>query len=271
MSNMKIIERYLKGKSKEVDMCEDGLFIGEHVIAVIDGVTAKSPYLWNGKRSGCYAKDVLLEFFNSGIEKYNATELFYQADRFLRGSLNEDLDRLSSIDYPRASVIVYNDIYKEVWSYGDCQCRINDKVYTHTKRIDLLNSELRAFYLQYAVINGETIDELKENDIGRRQIEKNLLMQFEFENRKGHFGYPVINAMGIEPSFIKKYSVTAGDQIVLASDGYPVLERTLNASEEALDYVLKQDPLCFNIVKSTKGIEPGNLSFDDRTFCRFMV
>lgn len=268
---MKVIEQFIQGKTKDFDMCEDGIFVGDHMIAVIDGVTAKSAYLWDGKRSGRYAKDLLIDFLNSVGEIEDAEIFFSQADIFLKERTGVNPEKLSLSDYPRASLIVYNDYCKEIWSYGDCQCRINDEVHTHIKQIDRLNSDLRAFYLEYECLKGKCIDELKGYDIGRKQIEKNLLMQFEFENREGYFGYPVLNGQGIKKSLIKKYSVINGDEIILATDGYPVLMPTLEECEQVLSVILEKDPMCFRMYKSTKGVLEGNVSFDDRTFCRVVV
>ena len=53
---MKILEKYIQGKENNPDTCEDGLYIGEDIIAVLDGVTAKSTYLWNGVSCRCYRR-----------------------------------------------------------------------------------------------------------------------------------------------------------------------------------------------------------------------
>lgn len=53
--------------------------------------------------------------------------------------------------------------------------------------------------------------------------------------------------------------------------GYPVLQRTLADSEAKLEEVLEQDPLCFRMYKTTKGLVEGNVSFDDRSYLRFRV
>lgn len=55
---MQIIESFLCGKENNPKTCEDGIYIGEHLVAVIDGVTAKGKRLWNGHKSGPYAKKV---------------------------------------------------------------------------------------------------------------------------------------------------------------------------------------------------------------------
>ena len=82
-------------------------------------------------------------------------------------------------------------------------------------------------------------------DPGRTAIQENLKLQMSFENINVPFGYPVLNGQGIEPSMIKVYPVKPGDEILLASDGYPVLGRTLEESEKELQRILKEDPLCF--------------------------
>lgn len=267
---MKIIEQFLCGKEGNLSTCEDGLIIGKHLIAVLDGVTSKGIHLWNGKTSGFHTKEVLSDYLRQDVEKQSAIELMRNLDRILHDSI-ESAEDLGREEYPRAAIIIYNDFYKEIWSYGDCQCRINEDVYTHSKKIDELNADLRAFYLEYLISQGADIKELEQNDLGRKGIQRNLIMQFAFENKLGCFGYPVLNGMGIEESMIKCYSVTEGDTVILASDGYPVLRKTLKECENELDYIRQNDPMCFRLFRSTKGIKQGNASFDDRAFCKFIV
>lgn len=38
---MKIIESFIRGKNPDQSLCEDGIFIGAKIAAVIDGVTSK--------------------------------------------------------------------------------------------------------------------------------------------------------------------------------------------------------------------------------------
>lgn len=284
---MKIIEQFIKGKENSLKTCEDGLFTGSFMAAVIDGVTPKSRYLWQGKTSGCYAKDILLAFLGkiqrSELKSQTPEEFFSLLDRQLAiasgmparkaGAGNSDSGVLRFTDYPRASIILYNDICREIWAYGDCQCAVNGRVYSHEKEIDRLNAGLRAFCLEYELQKGKTIEELAQlpADPGRTAIEENLKLQMAFENKNIPFGYPVLNGQGIAPSMIKVYPVKSGDEILLASDGYPVLGGTLAESEKELQRILKEDPLCFRAYRSTKGKKSCNISFDDRAYCRILV
>lgn len=268
---MKVIEKFLQGKENNPDTCEDGIFISENMAVVLDGVTAKSTYLWKGRKSGCFGKNLLLKFLETCGNIDRPEDFFSALDRQLRQVLEENPDEVGEEDYPRVSVIAYHNQSREIWSYGDCQCRIGHKVYNHSKKIDRMNGELRAFYLEYFLSRGRSIEGLAEEDPGRKAIEKNLVMQLAFENRPGRFGYPVLNGRGIEPSMIKCYSVNPGEEIVLASDGYPVLKGSWKESEEALQDLLAQDPMCFRLYSSTKGVKPGNVSFDDRAYCRILA
>lgn len=268
---LKILEKYIQGKENNPDTCEDGLYIGEDIIAVLDGVTAKSTYLWNGVSSGCYGKNVIIDFLKKQPLIDSPEKFFMDADRQLKEVIDKNRNNIQTEDYPRVSIILYNDRCREIWSYGDCQCRINDKIYSHEKEIDRLNAEMRAFYLEYCLLQGRTLEELICSDPGRKEIEDNLLRQLVFENKAGKFGYPVLNGQGIEEAMIKRYSVMPGDQIVLASDGYPKLKKTLKESEDALKEILENDPICFREFRSTKGVRTGNISFDDRTYCRILV
>lgn len=269
---MQILESFICGKENNPSTCEDGIFIGEHLVAVIDGVTAKGNRLWNGHKSGYYAKELSLSYLQQeGVEQQTAEELFTNLDAVLQKNIALQGTKPAIEEYPRASIIVYNDIYKEIWSYGDCQCSLNGKVYDHSKKIDELNENLRAYYLEYHLQKGMTLEELKKNDLGRAAIGESLLMQFTFENKPGEFGYPVLNGMGIEKAMIKSYKVKSGDELVLASDGYPVLGRNLQESEANLNDILQEDPMCFRRFRCTKGLKEGNVSFDDRAFCRILV
>lgn len=62
-----------------------------------------------------------------------------------------------------------------------------------------------------------------------------------------------------------------GDIVILATDGYPILENNLEKSERALSQLLEEDPLLYKKIKCTKGLRKGQCSFDDRCFIRFEV
>ena len=88
-------------------------------------------------------------------------------------------------ELPRASVIVYNERFRQVWSYGDCQCLINGVLHSHSKPVDRLAADLRAFVLEYERLQGKTEEALFAEDPGRAAIGPLLRMQLAFENHPG--------------------------------------------------------------------------------------
>ncbi len=57
-------------------------------------------------------------------------------------------------------------------------------------------------------------------------------------------------------------------ELVMASDGYPVIAETLARSESELARLLGLDPWCVNELAGTKGVLDGQVSFDDRAYLR---
>ena len=266
---MKKIESFLLGKNKNQDLCEDGIYEGERIIAVIDGATSKGNNLIDGKSSGCFAKDALIGCLRQNeldLSKMPAPLLYETLNDHLRACTDEDTLQLE--DYPRACMAVYNEERHELSAYGDCQFILNGQRYGFEKKIDRLNSEYRALVLELELSDGKSIDELMQNDTGREGIRDTLKRQMIFENKDSEYAYPVLNGYSFNKDMVFSTEVETGSEIVLATDGYPFLETTLEQSERELKKLLEDDPLCMRIYKSTKGLVKGNLSYDDRAYWR---
>lgn len=263
---MKIIEKFIKGKKNNEALCEDMLFVGENFFAVADGVTAKSERLFNGRSGGKAAAEAVcsvLEKMPWDTDAFNATELFTKSV----AELYEDEPDGSAA----AGIIVFSRARNEIWSIGDCQAIINGSFFSHEKEIDRILSDVRSVVLEAELRKGATARELSEKDAGRAFILPVLRMQHIFANSDGAFSYGVINGSLVPENKIIVYKVSEGDEIILASDGYPKLFGTLEESEKYLQRELSENPLCIGEYRSTKGLQKGCSSFDDRTYIRFKV
>lgn len=268
---MQIIENSLQGKQINQALCEDGLFVNKDFVAIIDGVTSKGQQLWNGLTSGNYAKNLICQELALISPNITAKDLLFRLNNLLLEAYLRDVEKDAIEEWLRACIIIYSKYYKEVWSYGDCHCMVNEHYYSNNKKIDVVNSEARSLALNYALLNGFTIPQLQKEDIGREMILPFLKLQLSFENQNTEFGYPVLNGHTLNLEYLKTYQVNYKDTVILASDGYPFLMPTLAESEAKLRWLIKNDPLCFQVYKSTKGLVFGNHSFDDRCYCRFIA
>ena len=272
---IKIIESYICSKSKEQSLCEDGLFIGDNVIAVIDGVTSKGTLKWNGSSSGKYAMNVIINTLKNGVSTESPLVFFSEINEKLKNSMKLH-PKCERKEKPRASIIAYIMDKHQIWSYGDCKCIVGEIHYNHEKVIDRILANKRADVIKKCLSNSNSIIELQHRDLGRESIMDELENQFNYENvhfmvNEYDYGYPVLNGDIICEDMISIHSANKGDTVILASDGYPILKNTLKESEIKLANIIDEDPLCYKEYKSTKGIKEGNVSFDDRTYIRFEV
>lgn len=274
-TDMKIVEKFIASKYGDDTLCEDGLFINDKFIAVMDGVTAKGKLLWDSKTSGFRAKEVLmnamaqlngsedavsvLEYLNSQLQKqYNGNTEYF---------LENTTERL------RSTIVIYSHKYKQIWCFGDCQFSVNGRSFKKEMEIDLLLAEVRSAYLHSELISGKTVEELCLSDPSREIILPIIKKQLYFSNcdKGGKYEFSVLDGFCDDFSKVITYDVKEGDTVILASDGYPRLEPSLSESELFLEELKVKDPLCIDIHKAVNGFTNGKSSIDDRTYIKFVI
>ena len=167
-----------------------------------------------------------------------------------------------------ASAIVYSRLRREIWMIGDCQCLISGELCENPKPYEQVLAEMRAAKIQELLAQGKTTEELLANDEGRDAVIPRMLQEMKNQN----VTYSVIDGFRIPEQLVRVIALDFRPwEIVLASDGYPFLCTTLEASEAKLAYQKEHDPLNIGTFKATKGFAKGNNSFDDRSYIRFMI
>ena len=175
-----------------------------------------------------------------------------------------------------ASCIVFSRLRREIWMIGDCQCLLTPlsshqectptpQYYDNPKPYEQQLAEERA-----AIIHAskEPQEHFLFNDTARQAIIPHMLETMKNQNRT----YSVIDGFPVPEQHVRILPLDFQPwEIVLASDGYPFLEPTLEASEARLAQQRLNDPLNIGNFKATKAFTPGNNSFDDRTYIRFRV
>lgn len=260
---MQIIEQHLQGKHS-AETCEDGIVTTDSYVAVIDGSTSKTPLqVCPGRSNGRTAMLAIAGYIRSarpGLSLAAFCDGLTACIRSIYETSAMDMERLRCTPEERltASVIVYSLVRREVWMIGDCQCLVDGVLYTNEKPYE---AQLAAERSRLAKAMNLRIG---EEDSARKAILPALLEAMKGQNRD----YAVVDGFPIPMDKVKVIPVGEGSEIVLASDGYPFLKPTLKESEEALARQLQADPLCIRTFKATKGVRPGNQSFDDRAYIR---
>ncbi|MBS4201248.1 hypothetical protein KHA93_16545 [Bacillus sp. FJAT-49732] len=272
-----IIELWNEGKRGNPDLCEDLYVTNDHFVAVIDGATNITGQLMEGKTPGRLAAEVIQTSLLEAEADITLPQLLERINHNLL-TVYERLGLLKEIQEnawmaPSACLICYSHFYREIWQIGDSQCMMDGTLYKNDKIIDDITGRARALYLEAEIKKGKTINDLLEHDTGWEFIRPLIKQQYQLQNDPyNQFGYEVINGFPVDESRIQIIPVPVGTKsIILASDGYPVLRPTLEESEQELKELLEKDPLCFREYIASKGLQKGNLSFDDRTYIRFGV
>ena len=290
---MKIIESCIIGK-KSPEACEDGMVVTDDFIAVIDGSTSKTPkHLNPDMKNGRYAMMLISEYIREELKADASVDDFCQGvTAYIYNKVYEKLgveERLKEHPEERltASAILYSRTRNEVWMVGDCQAIIAGKLYENGKPYEEKIARKRVELIEQGLSPAEA----------RKQIEP-LLIEAMLSGQNQTYtvidGFPIyregVKVVSVSDSCSVQDSVSASDsvpcsdsvsasgtisvsssEIVLASDGYPLLEPTLAASEAALAEQIANDPQNIHSFIATKGIVEGNKSFDDRTYIRFSV
>ena len=268
---MTIIEQAIVGKVSQ-EACEDGLAVNDGFVAVIDGSTSKTPIEINpGMSNGRYCMELVKRYvcsmpFDTSVESFctGVTELLRSA--VVSAGCNMSRLKECPIERPAASAVVYSVSRRQVWMVGDCQCIVDGVLYENKKPQEDALATKRSEYLLRAMAAGLEVADIQANDPGRKHIINELVESCKGQN----VTYSVIDGFDIPLDKVRIIDACdCGQDIILASDGYPFLKPTLAESENALAAQLDSDPLCIRSFKATKGLASGNNSFDDRCYVRF--
>jgi len=273
-----IEEQFIQSKTGNPDDCEDALHINEHFVAVIDGATSKTARRWNRETCGRTAVKIICQAFDEMPGDCTArqaadlmTSLVHTCytDYNAREEVQRDPNQRIT-----ASCAAVSLSRQEVWLIGDCQILMGSHSITHRKRIDQILSDIRALVIELEIQKGATLEQLRENDMGRAFILPLLQEHTLFQNNctVQAYWFPAVDGFTIPDAGIITTAIPDSvTTIVLATDGYPVVHDTLEESERILQEILQKDPLVFREYKSTKGMLKGQVSFDDRAFVKIRL
>lgn len=250
--------------------CEDGLYYSEHFVAVFDGATDKSGKSYDGKKGGRVARDLIAGVFEqlpaqaSKEEVLQRINVAYQA--FYKAHTDMDF-AANPLWRPTATLIWYSFARNELVAIGDSKARIEGVPYNNkAKLVDVLNSDLRVKVIEHLKLSEADV---AKNDLGRYYILPLLERQSEFQNNPKApkaLQYWAIDGFPIPAEEISAWRFEKTPRLIeLSSDGYEEFPASSDVAgyEAAFARFLKEDPQRIKS-PSTKGLQQGNISFDDR-------
>lgn len=270
-SDMEVIESKLVPKTGHEALCEDGLFFDGRFAAVIDGCSASKTPRWGSPSPGVVAKRCCLQVLSGLPAQATMEEAFARMNEAIfdwygaHDMVHEARGDASLRCGAYAAVV--SAYHRQAWVFGDCQALVGSVLHTVHKEVDALMETLRAFLIE--------ADELRASDgdaIGLLAPVMRLQSLFQNTRNRGPFSYPTLDGFFTDMAAVKIVPLGGSQtEVVLATDGYPVLAATLEESERHLARLLASDPRCFRENRATKGLMPGNLSYDDRAYLRLFV
>ena len=270
LCGMKTVEKFVCGKSPDASLCEDGVVVTDEFAAVVDGSTSKVA----GRHAGRLAMQTVVRALETVPASATLSETLTLLTREL-ASVSDPRGRSDAAFRPTCSAVIFSRRRREVWLVGDCQCRFGGKTHRVAKAVDEVLTEIRCCVLSHLLAQGHSVESLLRRDLGREAISDFLRLQTNFQNVTAAFNpfrYVVLDGTPVVPSAVTVLRVPAEEHsLVLASDGYPELFDSLAPTEQRLQELLRLDPLCISSNPGTKGLRPGNLSFDDRAFLRLEI
>ena len=276
---MKVIEKFLKGKFNNEELCEDGICVTDDFIAVIDGVSSQSHFKYENKKLGKIICDILLE----AIPKLDNEFDCYQSIDFLNDYVlefykkHDIFEKISddSANQPSASVIIYSKKHNQIWLIGDCMALYGDNILENKLEVNELYTKIRIVTIEYFLSTGYTEEQLLEEDIARKFVQNLSKRQPYIRNKiyNSKYDYAVIDGFN-KPNkkLIKCIDVPSNiKEIVFVSDGYRKPFATLKEAEENLKYIKEVDPLCYKEFAYERGFYKNQESYDDRSYIRFKI
>lgn len=247
--------------------------VTKHLIAVVDGATAKSPRLFSGKRSGRFARDVLM----AALEDVQSVQTPWQLVRELTQALNAAVEaevgvscaQLPLADRPTASAVLFLRERRMLAFVGDCQALVNRQhLICYENPTDMVVANVRRMRA-YALM-GQGVGDVSARLITRDSVDPLLAEGLLFRNRPGlPLSFAALDGTDIPNTLVQVHAVWAGSEVVLASDGYPKVLPTLDESEAELARLLALDPNGLEQLRGIGSLLPGQVSFDDRAYIRF--
>lgn len=272
---MQVIEQFTQGKTGDDTLNEDKIVVAEHFVAVIDGVSSRRGQMLQGMTIGRFAAETIGAEISRLPRQIEARQAIDHLTERLK-TISETAAAVENKSFgdalrrPACALVMYSRQRREIWRVADPTFMINGLSNTKAFPQEENWAQLRRAYICSRLAKGDPEDSLRDND-PTWELLSPMMAEFKvFTNYDGPFGYGVLNGTNVPDAHLEIFSADHAREIVLASDGYPYVASTLEETEKVLQYIVTEDPLMYRLYPQVKGVKPGYVSFDDRSYLRFI-
>lgn len=266
-SHGSVVESLLVPRRDDAE-CADEIVVSDCIVAVVDGSTGK-PWHREGWPSARDVARCVGEVLGQASPEDDFDSLIARASAALA-----ERKRAAGCPVSEGPCATFAAIHlqrREVWRLGDSWVRIGATVYSPPPTGESVVAAARALVLRAALSSGASAAALRERDPGREAIQPLLAALEQLRNRAVPGGYGALDGGPVPGEFRETWRVSAGAEVVLATDGYLEVSAGLAEAERRLRERLDRDPLLIEPPPLTKGLSLGANSFDDRAFVRLVL
>lgn len=251
---------------------DDVLHLTPHFAAVIDGAGSWSGRL-DGMMPGRFAALAVAEALDTLPAEADLPQAAALLSEALASALKDATLEGELLRPPTCVAAIYSAARREVWLVGDCQALVAGQHYQTNLPTDDRAAAFRQGLLWALLLAGRSVAELQANDPSWPLLRPLFEAAPAYQNHPTDpLGYGAFDGQTIPTRHLHVVAVPDGlQEIVLASDGYPVLHSTLKQSEAALWALAEHDPLMIGEYAGCRAFPSLTDSFDDRTYLRLRV
>lgn len=161
------------GKTRKKN--DDGLYVGENFVAVIDGVSSKSSIEIEGRKVNI--ADIIVEAIKK-IDRWNAPTYAktMNIEEFTR-AINMYIKKFCGLhnvslteNKLEATAAIYSKYYNQIWLVGDCRAVYDGKTIDNELKADDLYAEIRYEIIKSLLKHGYTEKDIFKDDISKEII-----------------------------------------------------------------------------------------------------
>lgn len=270
---IRVSEHFVEAKFAE-RVCEDVIVVTDHFAAVIDGASDATGLSIDGKTGGRFAAEVIERAIHELAPDADARVFADTLAAALSSAVTASIGEVGDdIRWPVAVVACASAHRREVWRIGDCNVVVDGRTFPGMSRVGDATGRFRAAVNAALMAKGLSRSEVLASDPGAKAARALIDIQQHLTNVVGPWGFGCVNGRRVPDEYIEIMSLPEGPtEVILASDGFPVLLPTLQQSEIALADLIQRDPAAIDelwaISKSTR---PGANAPDDRAYLRLVV